>query len=479
MTAALAAAGLTVRYGETVALDGVTLQLAAGRLHALVGENGAGKTTLLKCFAGLLRPHAGSVLHEAACGRIGMLRQDAGLIDGMSVLHNLSLAHARQQRLQWDSFRQRASAALQDQEAEVDLDADAESLSYGERQKVAIARMQLSGCGIVLLDEPTAALNPAEAHGMLERMRKHVRAGGTAVVASHRLEETLEHADEIHVLTQGRLVLTRAKEGLDVDAVRGAMFPAAVPAYAAAVPRTKSDEVALELQDLRLPGCEGSISLRVRRGETVGIAGIAGNGQADLMEILAGLRKPAGGSVRVAGRSLAAGKGVAMGLRCIMENLRRDAAMPFMSIGENLILHDYARAPYVHRFGMLAKDFIARHARTVADDEALGVVDPALPFVSLSGGNQRKLVAHRELASVPVAVAAHNPTAGLDAAAVASVAAALRRCCAQGAGVLLCSEDLAMLGSCASRLLVIKRGTLVPIVDSAQRLAAAAAAMAS
>ena len=470
MSDVLSIDGATVRYGSKVAVDGVSLDLACGRVHALLGENGAGKSSLLRVVAGMIPPAAGRISFGQRRQGTGMMRQDAGLVAGMSVIENLALiADCQAWRIDWPDFRRRALCLLAEQGLEdVDLDCDVRELGFGQRQKVALAGLDLSGCRFLLLDEPVAALAPVEADVLLAGVRRRAGAGAGVLIASHRIEEILAVADWVHVMRNGRLSLSRPAAQTDLREVRRAIFGGRKKAV---LPRPKAaaDRVALELSEVVLPGFSRRINLQLAAGEIVGIAGMAGNGQNELIEVLSGFRSPASGTIRIGDEALSRGNGRRLGMRCIMEDPLADACMPDMTIAENLVLHDHGRPPYASRHGMLQGRAIAAHASRVIERVRLAARSASDPLRCLSGGNQRKLVVQRELAGAAVAVAAHNPTAGLDAAAASAVIDSLLRSCQRGAAVLLCSEDLDILSDCSTRLMVMSRGSLQQVAGSDQQ----------
>ena len=295
--------------------------------------------------------------------------------------------------------------------------------------------------------------------------------GASALVASHRVDEILAVADCVHVLRDGCLVLSCPAAQTDPEQIRRAILakrkPTALPPR-----RPVAADTVLAIEKLALPGFAGRISLQIAAGETVGIAGMAGNGQNELMEVLAGFRRPVAGTIRIGGRLFSGGNGRRLGMRCIMEDPLADACMPDMTIAENLVVHDYRRRPYSDRFALLQGRIISEHADRVIARARLAARRSSDLFCWLSGGNQRKLLVERELAGNPAVVAAHNPTAGLDSAAAAAVVASLARACERETAVLLCSEDLDVLSGCSDRLMVMANGSLLEVAGSDLRQAA-------
>ena len=461
MSNSLAIEKVTVRYADNIAVDAVSLDLACGKIHALLGENGAGKSSLLRALAGVHAPDSGRIFFAGGRQKMGLMRQDAGLIAGMSVIENLALAcGGNRWRINWRQLRLRAVQALARQQANIDLDCAVEKLGFGQRQQVALAGLDLSGCQFLLLDEPVAALTPVEADAFLAGIRQQVDQGASALIASHRIAEILAVADHVHVLRAGRLVFSGAASSTDAEQIRQAIFAQSAAARLPSRPSAMPGATILYIDDLVLPGFAGQINLQVAAGEMIGIAGMAGNGQNQLIEILAGFSLARTGTIRIAGKHLAGGNGRKLGMRCIVEDPLADACMADMSIAENLVVHDYRRPPYASRFAILQGRAIAAHANQVIARARLAVQRSSDLFCWLSGGNQRKLLVERELAGNPAVVVALNPTAGLDSASAASVVECLDQACQRGAAILICSEDLDVLSERADRLMVMSAGKL-------------------
>lgn len=459
-------------FGATRALRGVDLDIGRGKVHALLGENGAGKSTLLRCFAGLQKPDGGTLLvrgralHAGSCAAaaragIGMLEQSGGLADSLTVIGNLAPAAAGLGRLRWRSVRARVSDALAEQGCFARLDALTGSLSCGERLKVELARLLLAGRSILLLDEPVSALSCAEEEALYARLGKLAGEGVSVLVTGHRVHRLLAAADTVHVLRKGRLTLRSARAGaLSAAQVREAMFGGEeVSPKSVDREDVRPGANVLELRSLVLPGFAHSNDLTVRAGEIVGVAGMSGNGQRELMEVLAGLAEPRSGDVLVGGVRVAAGARRAAGLRCIMEDPAADACMPGMTVAENLALHVHARPPFSH-FGLLDAAQIRSWARGMVRAHSLAVRSTRARFGWLSGGNQRKLLVARETFGGCLALVAHNPAAGLDRRAATALSGRLESLRSAGTGILLIAEELDLLAQLPTKLFLMEAGKL-------------------
>lgn len=463
---ALRLAGITKRYGAVVALDDASFTLRPGSVHALLGENGAGKTTLMRVAFGMVRPDAGR-LHlggrevrlrspaDAIANGIGMVHQHFTLVPRMTVAENLALGgHG--------VFRQAAArTAVRDIAAltgfALDADARIERLPIGAQQRVEIAKALAQHARILVLDEPTAVLAPAEADELLRWLRRFVAAGNSAVLITHKLREALSVADDVTVLRQGRVVSTGTAALSSTDSLTVAMMgsdhtrpaPAPTPSSAdrgAVVFRAEGVSVRDELGIVRVRDA----SFAVHAGEIVGIAGVEGGGQRELLRALAGRAPAASGTLT---------RPVMVGF--IPEDRHRDAVMLDRSLVENVALRGAGA-----RRGTVG--WTAFRARTEALIHAYDVraPDAHVSMRTLSGGNQQKLVLSREMeaengvACTPVAIVAESPTRGLDVRATADVHDRLRAARDRGAAIVMYSSDIDEVLSVASRVLVTYAGTV-------------------
>ena len=480
---------LTKRFGDFTAMDQVSLQLAPGTVHALLGENGAGKSTLVKCVAGFQRAEEGSVLIDgreqdianptvARALGIGMVYQHFTLAPGMTVAENLLLAGgAMPAVVNWRARRAELQAFLATTPFRLDLDARPSELAAGEKQKLELLKQLYLRPRLLILDEPTSVLTPQEADDVLGHVREIARSGRCSVlIITHKFREVMAYADEVSVMRRGRLVqhcrvadTTPAQLAAAMMGHSGSSAPARVTRSAATVPEAAAP-LALQIEGLSAQGDRGTLaldglSLSVRSGEILGVAGISGNGQRELVEALVGQRPRAAGSVRVMGQPYSASRADnrRLKVRGLPEEPLRNATVGDFSVADNMALRDFDRPPLV-RAGLL--NFAASRARARAWITAFGVKtrSEGAPMNSLSGGNVQRAVLARELAGaagdIHVLIAS-NPVFGLDFAAVSDIHARLRQVRAEGAAVLLVSEDLDELLELADRIVVMSEGRIV------------------
>ncbi|HET7677941.1 MAG TPA: ABC transporter ATP-binding protein [Candidatus Limnocylindrales bacterium] len=466
--------GITKRFGHLVANAGVDLDLLPGEIHGLLGENGAGKTTLMRILYGLTsldegeirvggRPlHVGSPKDAIAAG-IGMVTQHFSLVGPMSVAENIVLGRTAGPVLDLAAATRAVAAASERFGIRVRPEARTDTLSVGEQQRVEIVKALYRECRVLILDEPTAVLVPQEVAALFETLRR-LRAEGMAVVfISHKLDEVMAITDRVTVLRHGRVageVRTSTTNARELAALMVGR-----PTFG--VERSggmRAGEPVLEVRGLSATGAHGlpalrEVELAVRAGEVVGLAGVSGNGQTELAEVLSGMRRPTGGSVRVGGRELA-GAGprelMAAGVGRIAED-RHASVVPQLSVAHNLVLEhldEYRRGGRLdeRRIRADAEALIARFAIKAR---------PGDPVASLSGGNLQKVILARVLAREPRLIVVAQPTRGLDVGATEYVRSVLLEQRARGAAVLLISEDLDELLALSDRLLVIYEGRIV------------------
>jgi ABC-type uncharacterized transport system ATPase subunit len=465
MPALLSLDCLDKRYGAVHAVDGVSLDFAAGTIHAVVGENGAGKSTLLKMAAGIVAPDGGSVriggellvpstAAQAIRRGVGMVQQHFALVGALSAVENIMLGAEPVRRLgRLDVARARARADAVARELGVSLpwDVPVDTLGVGDRQRLEIVRALVREARVVILDEPTAVLTPGESGQLYGTLRRLADGGRAVVVVTHRLDEVRDHADEVSVLRRGKLVSTRAlARGDRADALRdvtrdvmGQEPPPPLERRARA-----TGEVLLEVREVHLGRALRGVTLRVRGGEIVGVAGVEGNGQRELVRVLAGLDPPDRGEVRSGP------------IAVVHEDRQAEGLVLAASVRDNLVLGELARFT---RFGLVDAKALEREARSRLDR---GHVDPPdLDSVTavLSGGNQQKVVVARAIgrsARVAAFVFA-QPTRGVDLGAARAIHGEILRAAEDGKAVLLVSADLAELRTLSDRLLVLARGRVV------------------
>jgi simple sugar transport system ATP-binding protein len=479
---ALEAIGVSKRFGTVLALDDVSLTVRNGTIHALLGENGAGKSTLMKCLMGYYRADAGQfVVHgrehdahnprEAQQAGIGMVYQHFTLMPSMTVAENLLLATtAIPFLIDWTRERAKLAAMLDRMPFRVPLDAQVSALSAGEKQKVEILKQLSLGHRLLILDEPTSVLTPQEADEVLGLLHDMAHEGRvTVVMITHKFREVLRFADQVSVLRHGRLVGGGAVADLTAAALAEQMIGAqpANPTVARDKPAVRGCR--LEIDGLTVTGDQGApavrdLGLTVEGGTILGVAGVSGNGQRELVETLAGQRAPESGAIRVHGDPFRPTRAAMarLGVACLPDEPAHNACVAAMSTMENLALRRYDRPPLSGRRGFWLKPgAMRRHAEEAIRRYGIKTGGLAAPVTSLSGGNVQRLVLARELESDVGLLIASNPCFGLDFAAVAQIHDQILRVRNAGAAVLLVTEDLDELMLLADRIVVMFEGRII------------------
>jgi general nucleoside transport system ATP-binding protein len=467
-------------FGRTTALSGASLVVRSGSLHMLLGENGAGKTTLLRIAAGFEHADAGSVMidgseahwrqpADAIAGGVTAVQQHFALVPAMTVAENIALAGSR---LLASYDPGRAAADVRAIGARLGLAVDPNvvvgELGVAGQQTVEIIKALTHGPRILILDEPTAVLAPAEARALYEWLHAFVDSGNTAVVITHHVREAREHGDAITVLRHGRTVLEVPRRGeSEADVVAailgggsdGSPSHGATQAYAT---EPASDEIVACATDVSVLNQAGQMRLRgasvtIRRSEVVGVAGVDGAGQRELLRVLSGRVSPVTGTITCP-ESIA----------FIPEDRLRDAIIPEFTLTENFALRGLA-----NRSGTLTWSREAEQARRcITEFDVRGAV-PQTPVGTLSGGNQQRFVLGRELSSSPDLIVAESPTRGLDIRAAASILQLLRDRAAAGAAVVMYSSDIDELLHVADRVVVCQQGRVHQVALSADSIGAA------
>jgi general nucleoside transport system ATP-binding protein len=500
---ALSTYQLTKRFGAFTALDHVDIEVRPGTVHALLGENGAGKSTLVKAIVGYHLPDEGAVLidgRERAITSpvvardlgIGMVYQHFTVVPGMTVAENLLLAKgALPAVIPWKQVRAELEAFLATTPFQLDLDARPVDLSAGEKQKLEILKQLYLRPRLLILDEPTSVLTPQEADEVLGALRDRAHAGEVSVIMiSHKFREVMEIADDVSVLRRGKLMgshrvadTTPRLLGAEMMGQSATADALAAPLPATAVAQVLADTLEradlpagaptrLRVDDLRVDGDRGEeavrgLSLQVRAGEIVGVAGVSGNGQRELMEALVGQRARASGAVFIAEEPYAAtrAQNQRLRVRSLPEEPLRNASVGDLSVAMNIGLRRFDQAPAA-RWGWLRGSVLREQARQLIATYGIKTQGENAPIRSLSGGNVQRAVLARELDGQVDVLLVSNPVFGLDFAAVAEIHGRIMAVRNAGGAVLLLSEDLDELLKLSDRIVVMSEGRLVYQCDA-------------
>ncbi|MEM9034434.1 MAG: ABC transporter ATP-binding protein [Actinomycetota bacterium] len=490
--------GISKRYGSVQACADVDLMLQRGRIHGILGENGAGKSTLMKILIGLVLPDAGSIdidgervlirdPLDAARHGIGMVHQHFSLVEPLRVWENVALGEAG--ALRPAEVRERIVEISDRYGLDVDPDAVVGDLPVGMRQRVEIIKCLRRDPSILVFDEPTSVLTPAESEQLFDTLRHAVVSEGRAVaLVSHKLDEIIAATDEVTIMRQGRVVDHVATDQVDASGLAAAMVGRSVS--------LRSERVALGLVDADVRGTEvpdtepdlapevlrldgvtvrdrdgrtvlDRLDLGVRAGEIVGVAGVEGNGQRQLADVLSSLTGVDEGRVVVDGDEIPTGKAGAMaagGVGVIPEDRHDSGVVLEMTVAENLWLVDPGR---VSRRNVLDHRTMRRTTEELIDEFEISCSGPDSPLFSLSGGNQQRVVLARELSHEPTVLVAAQPTRGLDVGAIEYMTDRLRRTAESGVGVLLISSELEEILDLAHRIVVISDGRIIGEMDRA------------
>ena len=488
---------LTKRFGNFTAMDRVTMHVEPGTVHALLGENGAGKSTLVKCVAGYQRAEEGSILIDgreqdianpivARTLGIGMVYQHFTLAPGMTVAENLLLAGGRTPALiDWKRKRAELKDFLATTPFSLDLDVRPSELAAGEKQKLELLKQLYLKPRLLILDEPTSVLTPQEADEVLGHVRAFAQSGMcTVLIITHKFREVMSYADSVTVLRRGKAVHHCKVAETDPARLAAAMMgegEAPPPESDTALPRGRDPRstkatpaeapVALRVDGLRAQGDRGTLavhdlSLSVRAGEILGVAGVSGNGQRELVEALVGQRPRLAGEVTVMDQPYGARReeNRRLKVRSLPEEPLRNACVGDLSVSENMALRDFDQPPLAwEALGADVLNFPAwrSRAREWIAEYGVKTQGEGAPIRSLSGGNVQRAVLARELAGDINVLIAANPVFGLDFAAVAEIHSRILQVRGRGGAVLLISEDLDELLEMADRIVVMSEGRVV------------------
>jgi general nucleoside transport system ATP-binding protein len=485
MALALEMRGITKRFPGVTANAHVDFQLSTGEIHALLGENGAGKTTLMHILYGLSRPDEGAIIvHGApvqltspgdamACG-IGMVHQHFMLVPALTVTENIILGQEPAGRWPFLDVQQ-AAQHIRQLAARYHLDVDPQALiqdlPIGLRQRVEILKALYRQATILILDEPTAVLTPGEVEHLFETLTTLAHHGTSIIFITHKLREVFRIAQRITVLRRGQVVGTLTPAETTASQLAALMVGETPPTQVVQHVHAVSDQVVLDVRGIDVRDARGNlavtgVSLVVHAGEILGIAGVQGNGQTELIEALAGLRHPVAGRIvlqkadvtQATPRQLAA-----CGVAHIPEDRHKHGMVEPYTIADNLVLNTYHNWPFAHRMVRRVAAIVAHAVRLIQAFD-IRAPHPAVPAGSLSGGNQQKMVIARECSHPLTLLLAAQPTRGLDIAATAFIHQHLVQQRAQGCAVVLVSADLDEILTLSDRIAVMYDGKILAIV---------------
>ena len=485
--------GISKSFFDLQALSAVDLDVRWGEVHALLGENGAGKSALCSILAGLYRADQGTLKvdgepvdfrspHDALEAHVGMVYQEFRLVDDFTIAENVVLGDPRlPRRLRWSEVEDSVAEAA----AAYDIDADpgrlVGDLSVGERQRIEILKLLYRDVRILILDEPTSVLTPSEVRDLFRAMQALRRSGRAVVLISHKINELRAAADRVTIMRQGHKVAVERLDDVSNDDLARLMVGRRIAAPRARQSQPEKDRPVLEVERLTVARDDGRVAVdsfdaAVHAGEVLGIAGIAGNGQRELVEALAGQRPAQAGTIRVRTSpesgdqatteitELSARGRIEMGISHIPEDRRGIGVASGLDVGANLCLKSYWKRPLSRR-GVMSTAAVKAHEDGLRARFDIRGGRRNMPVSILSGGNIQKVILARELSQEPVVVIAAYPTRGLDLGAVANVRDILIGQLDTGAAVILVSEDLDELFEMSDRLLVLHDGRIMGEFD--------------
>jgi len=470
-------------FPGVVALDSVSFSVAPGEIHTLLGENGAGKSTLMNVLTGLYRPERGRIEIDGrevrfasprdslACG-IGMVHQHFMLVPAHSVFENILLAlDGVPGILAKRRLKERIRTVIEEFDLDLDLDSPVWKLSIGAQQWIELIKLLMRDCRLLILDEPTAVLTPQESDRLFAVLAKLREQGKSVIFISHKMREVMEISDRVTVLKKGRSLVTLARGEYDQARLAGLMIgDDKVPQWQKQ--SRVEDELVLDIRSLSVENERGradldACSLQLRKGEILGIAGVAGNGQKALAEVLTGLKRAASGQILAGGEDIthsSAKSSYIAGIAHIPEDRKSIGIAPDLGVDENLILKSFKR-PDFRRWIFQDRAAIRTNARRKIEQFAIKAGPDGTPVRYLSGGNIQKVIIARELSEDPAVLVALYPTRGLDIGSAEYVHKVMADGAARGMSTLLISEDLDELLKICDRIAVMFRGRVVGYAD--------------
>ena len=478
---------ITKIFGEFVANDKINLELRKGEIHALLGENGAGKSTLMNMLAGLLEPTSGEIVvngksekldspSKAASLGIGMVHQHFMLVEAFTVAENIILGSEVTNKGVLDLKKANADILELSERygLAVDPTAKVEDISVGAQQRVEILKTLYRGADILIFDEPTAVLTPAEILELMEIMKTLVKEGKSIILITHKLDEIRAVADRVTVIRRGKSIQTVGIEGATNKDLAEMMVGRSV-SFVTEKEEAQPKEVVLQISDLVVNENRGvpavkELSLDVRAGEIVGIAGIDGNGQSELIQAITGLRKVKSGSIKIKGQEvvgLSPRKITEMNVSHVPEDRHRDGLVLEMMLSENIALQTYYKEP-LSKNGVLNYNQINSYARKLMEEFDVRAANEIVPASALSGGNQQKAIIAREVDRNPDLLIVSQPTRGLDVGAIEYIHKRLISERDKGKAVLVVSFELDEILNLSDRIAVIHDGKIQGIVKPSE-----------
>jgi simple sugar transport system ATP-binding protein len=477
---------ISKRFPGVIANKDVSLKVETGTVHALIGENGAGKSTVMKILYGMQRPDSGEILvngkevnfktpNDAIDAGIGMVHQHFMLADNFTVLENIILGSEPKHgaTIDFAAARKKIVEMAAQYGLEINPDVLVEELGVGQRQRVEILKVLFRGANILIFDEPTAVLVPQEVDDLFKAL-EGLRAQGMAVIfISHKLDEVLRVADDVTVIRQGSTVAEVKSKDVTARQLAELMVGSELP-KPSTLGHTRREEITLALKSVSIPAAGSrdlisNITFNLHAGEVVGIAGVEGNGQAELVEAIMGLREYTG-SIEFQGSSIDA-LSVAhrhdLGIGLIPEDRQRQSLMMTSPLWENRILGHQRSKPVMRGF-VIDKKATIESTRTIMQEFDVRAPGPDTLAAALSGGNQQKFIVGREMSKAPALLVASHPTRGVDVGAQGAIWDVLRKAREKGMAVVLISADLEELIGMSDRLLVMLRGTITAELDPAK-----------
>ena len=478
---------ITKIFGEFVANDKINLELRKGEIHALLGENGAGKSTLMNMLAGLLEPTSGEIVvngksekldspSKAASLGIGMVHQHFMLVEAFTVAENIILGSEVTNKGVLDLKKANADILELSERygLAVDPTAKVEDISVGAQQRVEILKTLYRGADILIFDEPTAVLTPAEILELMDIMKTLVKEGKSIILITHKLDEIRAVADRVTVIRRGKSIQTVSIEGATNKDLAEMMVGRSV-SFVTEKEEAQPKEVVLAISDLVVNENRGvpavkELSLDVRAGEIVGIAGIDGNGQSELIQAITGLRKVKSGSIKIKGQEvvgLSPRKITEMNVSHVPEDRHRDGLVLEMMLSENIALQTYYKEP-LSKNGALNYNQINSYARKLMEEFDVRAANEIVPASALSGGNQQKAIIAREVDRNPDLLIVSQPTRGLDVGAIEYIHKRLIGERDKGKAVLVVSFELDEIINLSDRIAVIHDGKIQGIVKPSE-----------